>query len=65
MQARSVFVDASGVSPVDFAITDEMQEHLLLAGHQAAGSFLSQWDWSRYLTECRSGDAARTGSSTP
>ena len=50
---RSVFVDASGVSPVDFGITDQQQEQLLLAGHEAAGGFLAGWDWPRYLRDCR------------
>jgi NTE family protein len=54
VQARSVFVDTSGVSPVDFAITDQVQEQLLLAGHEAAGSFLARWDWAGYLARCRS-----------
>jgi len=53
VQARSIFVDASGISPVDFSITDEMQEQLLLAGHEAAGSFLARWDFERYLAQCR------------
>jgi len=53
VQARSVFVDASGISPVDFLITDEMQEQLLLAGHQAAGGFLQHWSWPDYLRRCR------------
>lgn len=54
VQARSVFVDTSGISPVDFGITDEQQEQLLLAGHQAAGDFLAGWDWPSYLRSCRS-----------
>jgi NTE family protein len=54
---RSIFVNASGVSPVDFGITDQQQEQLLLAGHQAAGQFLAGWDWQRYLTDCRSAGA--------
>ena len=49
VQARSIFVDTSGISPVDFGITDEQQEQLLLAGHQAAGAFLADWDWTGYL----------------
>ena len=53
VQSRSVFVDTSGISPVDFGITDEQQEQLLLAGHEAAGSFLRDWDWQRYLGTCR------------
>ena len=53
VQARSVFVDTGGISPVDFGITDEQQEQLLLAGHQAAGDFLADWDWPAYLRTCR------------
>ena len=57
VQARSVFVDTSGVSPVDFGITEEQQEQLLLAGHQAAGAFLRDWDWPGYLHRCRGAGA--------
>ena len=53
VQARSVFIDTSGISPVDFGITDEQQEQLLAAGHDAAQAFLSGWDWTRYLRTCR------------
>lgn len=53
VRARSTFVDTSGISPVDFGITGEMQEHLLLTGHQAAGAFLARWDWRDYLARCR------------
>ena len=53
VRARSVFVDTGGVSPVDFGITVEMQEQLLLAGHQAAGEFLASWDWDSYRATCR------------
>lgn len=56
--ARSVFVDTSGISPVDFGLSDEQQEQLLLAGHEAAGTFLADWDWSRYLRTCRDVEAA-------
>jgi NTE family protein len=53
VQARSVFVDTSGVSPVDFGITDEVQEQLLAAGQDAARDFLAGWDWAGYLRRCR------------
>ena len=53
VQARSVFVDTGGISPVDFGITDEQQKQLLLAGHEAAGAFLADWDWPGYLRRCR------------
>lgn len=58
VQARSVFVDTSGVSPVDFGITDQVQEQLLLEGHQAAGGFLARWDWQSYLAQCRAFESA-------
>jgi NTE family protein len=54
VQARSIFVDASGVSPVDFTITDEVKDHLLAEGRSAATAFLSTWDWPGYLSRCRS-----------
>jgi NTE family protein len=53
VQARSVFVDSSGVSPVDFSIDAEQQQALLAAGHAAAVQFLAGWDWQRYLEQCR------------
>ena len=53
VQARSIFVDTSGISPVDFAISEQIQHELLLTGHQAAGTFLSTWDWETYLKLCR------------
>jgi NTE family protein len=53
VQSRSVFVDTSGVSPVDFGITDEQQEQLLAEGRAATEGFLRRWDWERYLRECR------------
>ena len=59
MQARSVFVDTSGVSPVDFGITDEQQEQLLEAGREAAVDFLQHWDFDTYLAVCR-GKGAET-----
>jgi NTE family protein len=53
VQVRSVFVDASGVSPVDFGISEEQQEQLLTAGREATVSFLENWDFAGYLRTCR------------
>jgi NTE family protein len=53
VQARSVFVDASGVSPVDFGISEEQQEQLLAAGREASVGFLEDWDFAGYLRTCR------------
>jgi NTE family protein len=53
VQARSVFVDASGVSPVDFGLTEELQRQLLTAGRRATADFLAGWDWAGYLARCR------------
>jgi len=53
VQARSVFVDTSGVSPVDFGISEEQQELLLAAGREATVGFLQDWDFAGYLRACR------------
>jgi NTE family protein len=53
VQGRSVFVDASGISPVDFGITEEQQEQLLSAGRAATIGFLEHWDFADYLRTCR------------
>jgi NTE family protein len=53
VQARSVFVDTSGVSPVDFGISEEQQELLLAAGRAATVGFLEDWDFAGYLRTCR------------
>jgi NTE family protein len=53
VQARSVFVDTSGVSPVDFGISEEQQELLLATGREATVGFLEDWDFAGYLRSCR------------
>jgi NTE family protein len=53
VQARSVFVDASGISPVDFGISAEQQEQLLAAGREATVGFLEDWDFASYQRSCR------------
>jgi NTE family protein len=52
VQARSVFVETSGVSPVDFGITREQQEQLLAHGRAAAREFLADWSFERWCTQC-------------
>jgi NTE family protein len=58
VRARSLFVDTSGVSPVDFGITDEAQETLLSAGRGAAIGFLQDWDFDHYLAHHRGAEGA-------
>ena len=58
VQARSVFVDTSGVSPVDFGISEEQQELLLAAGREATVGFLGEWDFADYLRTCRAFEEA-------
>jgi NTE family protein len=58
VQARSVFVDTSGTSAVDFTIPEEQKSELVAAGAAAARHFLAGWDWPRYLATCRAGDDA-------
>ncbi len=51
--ARTVFVDTSGVSAVDFDLDEATQRHLLAQGRTAARKFLAGWDWPTYLAQCR------------
>ena len=55
VQVRSIFVDTSGVSPVDFGITEEQQQTMLAAGRTAADAFLGVWDFAAYIASCRGG----------
>ena len=53
VQARTVFVDTSSVSAVDFGIDAAQQQALLETGYEAARRFLVSWDWPTYLRRCR------------
>ncbi len=53
VRSRTVFVDATGVSPVDFALPAIERQRLRSAGRVAAADFLSTWDFARDLSECR------------
>ena len=55
VRRRSIFVDTSGFSPVDFGITPEEQELLFAAGRRGAEQFLAEWDFAAYIRECRGG----------
>lgn len=57
VQARSVFVDTSGVSAVDFEIDEVRKDELLRGGAAAAREFLATWDWAAYLRRCRGFEA--------
>jgi NTE family protein len=57
-QVRTVFVDTSGTSPVDFDISPQRQEELYAEGHRAALDFLTGWDFEAYVRRCRT-DASR------
>lgn len=54
VQARTVFVDTSGVSAVDFDLSVETRERLYAAGRGAARTFLAGWDFPAYVARCRS-----------
>jgi hypothetical protein len=51
--ARSVFVDAGGISPVDFELSEAAKAALVAAGRAGAHVFLSSWDEMAYLRQCR------------
>ncbi len=50
---RTVYVDASDTSRLDFGISDARREALVARGRAAAREFLAGWDPVRYLAESR------------
>jgi NTE family protein len=56
--ARTIFVDTFDVQAVNFDIDAQTQQRLYDSGYTKAKSFLSQWNWESYLTQCRSGQPA-------
>lgn len=57
---RTVFVDATGVNPLDFALTPAMRDDLYRRGRAAAKRWLETWDFDDYKAVCR--DPAADGS---
>lgn len=49
---RTVLVDASGVSPLDFDLSAARRDSLVAAGHAAATDFLARWDFDAWLARC-------------
>lgn len=60
-QARTVFVDTSGVSAVDFDLDTTTGDRLRESGRAAAARFLDGWDFGRYLAQCRQAPVADGG----
>ncbi len=56
--ARTIFVDTFDVQAVNFDIDAQTQQRLYDSGYTKAKSFLTQWNWQSYLTQCRSGQPA-------
>ena len=57
-QRRSIFVDTSAVSSIDFDITPEQQDQLLASGRAAGRRFLDGWDFAQWLRDCRGVESA-------
>lgn len=53
VQERTVFVDATSVSAVDFDLTPAQRDRLEAAGRGAAAQFLQDFDEAAYLRRCR------------
>jgi NTE family protein len=52
--ARTIFVDTFDIQAVNFDIDAPTQQTLYDSGYTKAKSFLTQWNWQSYLTQCRS-----------
>lgn len=48
VQARTVFVDTTGISAVDFGLDAGTRDRLFGNGQRAARDFLSTWDWETW-----------------
>ena len=59
--SRTVFVPTAGVSNVDIDIDRATQERLRRAGREAAGQFLSTWDFAAHVRDCRRPAGATAG----
>ncbi len=53
--SRSVYVDTRDVGAIDFSISEAEQRLLIERGHEAAAAFLSTWDYTAWLKDCRPG----------
>lgn len=45
VQARTIFVDTTGISATDFSLDTTTRDQLFTHGQQAAAKFLSSWSW--------------------
>lgn len=48
VQQRTIFVDTTGISAVDFDLDAPARDRLFTNGRNAATAFLSNWDWERW-----------------
>ncbi|MGN6251685.1 MAG: patatin-like phospholipase family protein [Marmoricola sp.] len=55
--ARSVRVDTTGTSAIDFGLDDAAQDHLLAQGRAAGEAFLEGWSFEDWLRTCRGTEA--------
>jgi NTE family protein len=61
--ARSIAVDTSSVSAIDFDIDDARRRQLTENGREAAAAFLADWDYEAWSEQCRPAAAPRGPSS--
>jgi NTE family protein len=53
VKVRTIQVDTAGVNPVDFGLSRTQATTLFQNGRAAATTFLTGWDWERYLATFR------------
>ena len=51
--ARTIRIPVSGVSAVNFWVSDDRKEQLYRSGQEASRIFLDGWDFERYVEEYR------------
>ncbi len=52
---RTVFIDTSGISGLDFDLSEEQRRELVAHGRRAARRFLDRWDFATWTEQFRAG----------
>ncbi|MGN6598691.1 MAG: patatin-like phospholipase family protein [Actinomycetes bacterium] len=65
VQARTVFLDTSEVSALDFGLTQQQRDDLIDRGSRAMSRFLGSWDWPHWLATCGPDAPGPRGTAAP
>jgi NTE family protein len=58
VRRRAILVNTDAVGVVQFDAPAELRDQVVANGERAAEEFLREWDWQRYVRECRGNPAS-------